>query len=228
MLKEITEILRDTSGLRGRQIAKKLGKDKKIVNSFLSKNHEGFIKDENSFWHLADDYEQIICLSDQTWVTADSFEEDFRESGCFFEGSASKLTIQFPAKCKILLIAGARIMALANQIVDLEKIICLDFSQCKATTRYLNRLGFFDHLDPRVEVLPKRPVNSRAQKYKGKSANLVEIAKIDLSNFDKSIPLKLTKAFTKHSGSEYHIAAFTIFSELIGNVKEHSLSLLSR
>lgn len=36
------------------------------------------------------------------------------------------------------------------------------------------------------------------------------------------MPKELTTAFTHHAGQEYYMAAFTVFSELIGNVEEHS------
>ncbi|WP_053113066.1 hypothetical protein [Marinobacter sp. CP1] len=54
------------------------------------------------------------------------------------------------------------------------------------------------------------------------SLNLVEIAAIDLNNFDYSLPKNLTKRFSHHAGDAYYQSAFTIFSELIGNVQEHS------
>lgn len=62
----------------------------------------------------------------------------------------------------------------------------------------------------------------RAKRYRGNNDNLVEIASINLDDFDDSIPVKLTKQFALHAGQEYYMAVFTIFSELIGNVRDHS------
>ena len=53
MQNKIEEILSITPGLRGRQIAKKLGLDKSDVNSYLSKQKEIFFKDENHFGLLS-------------------------------------------------------------------------------------------------------------------------------------------------------------------------------
>lgn len=231
VLKSITNILNKTPGLKGREIAKKLGLDKKTVNSFLSKNHDGLYQDENWNWHpieKADNSEHHrLVLKSEPWVTATSFEFDLQNTGCFFQSNAENFIIEFPKNCKVLLVAGARIIAIANQLADLNKNITLDFSDCPKTKYYLNRLGFFDHLDNRVSVLPKRPLHSRAKEYKGNSKNLVEIAKIDLTDFDETIPEQLTAAFVHHASEDYYMAAFTIFSELIGNVQEHSETKLS-
>ena len=222
MKDRITKILREMPGLTGKQISKKLGDvTKSEVNSFLYNNPEGFIQDDNWKWYLDEDVYSLEFRSN-SWINERYFEEDLANAGGMLETEHSKCVMRFPAKCKILLIAGARIVALANQAVYLGKDVELDFTKCPNTKHYLDRLGFFDHLLPSISVLPARPENSKAELYRGNSDALVEIASIDLDQFDYSLPEKLTKQFAKHAGQEYYGAAFTIFSELIGNVQEHS------
>ena len=76
MLKDITEILKRTPGLKGREIAKQLDLNKKTVNSFLSKNHEGLYQDKEWKWYLTDIKTHKLILNCNSWVTAESFESD--------------------------------------------------------------------------------------------------------------------------------------------------------
>lgn len=48
MLDDIRELLKDKPGLKGRQIAKNIGEERKAVNSFLSKNLDIFEKDDET------------------------------------------------------------------------------------------------------------------------------------------------------------------------------------
>lgn len=226
MLKDITKILNKIPGLKGREIAKRLGVEKKVVNSFLAKNHEGLYQDDNYGWYVIDAKIHKLSLNSEPWVTADSFEEDLQSAGCFFDSSADNFIIEFPKNCQILLIAGARIIATANQLAGIGKNITLDFKKSAKLKNYLNRLGFFDHLEPRVSVLPKKPADSKAKKFKGKSDSLVEIAQIDTSNLDNELPKRLTEKFVHNASQDYYMAAFTIFSELIDNVQQHSKTKL--
>lgn len=217
---EIKSILRKSPGLTGKQIARELGRaDKSDLNKFLYANSEG-LRQVNWKWYVVDEYE--LELPPQAWIGSDDFEERLSEVGCLLSSPAKQCVIRFPEKCKILLIAGARVIALANQAASFGKCMELDFSKCPSTKHYLDRLGFFDHLDSSVTVLPSRPTESKATHYRDNSENLVEIASIRLDKFDYSLPEKLTKRFAFHAGQEYYQAAFTIFAELIGNVQEHS------
>jgi len=220
MKEKIIKILENSPGLTGKQIAQKLGDIKKSeLNSFLYNNSDGLIQVDWK-WYLKEEY--VLELSSNSWVDEETFESDLCNAGCLLSSSSSKCVIRFPEKCSILLVAGARLIALANQAVRSGKEIVLDFGKCANTKHYLNRLGFFDHLNHAVSVLPFRPSKSKAIQYQGNSENLVEIASIDLDCFDYSLPEKLTKRFAHHAGQEYYQAAFTIFAELIGNVQEHS------
>ncbi|MBH2029320.1 MAG: hypothetical protein I8H74_02390 [Moraxellaceae bacterium] len=223
MKDRITSVLKVTSGLTGKEIAKILKDvDKSRVNSFLFHNPEGFIQDKVTHkWYL-DSKDYILEFSSNTWLDESRFEDDLVRAGCMLSSSSKKCIIRFPEKCQILLIAGARLISLINQAVYDGREVELDFKSCPNTLSYLDRLGFFDHLDPHISVLPSKPNDSKAKKYQGNSNSLVEIASIDLINFDYQLPQKLTTAFIFHAGEKYKMAAFTIFAELIGNVQEHS------
>lgn len=225
MKQKILKIVKSKPGLLGREIAKVLCVDKKEVNSLLARDSTGLYQDKETFrWYPLPSKKHILEFTSNSWICAELFEQGLSAAGCFFENDADEYVIIFPTNCQILLIAGARIIALANQCVHKGKKITLDFTLCGKTKNYLNRLGFFDHLLPAVSILPNRPADSRAKQYQGNSENLVEIAAIDPSNLDEAIPEALTNAFMQHAAKGYRTPIFTIFSELIGNVRDHSCS----
>lgn len=224
MKQKILKIVKSKPGLLGREIAKVLGMDKREVNSLLAKDNAGLYQDKDTYRWYPLTNQHVLELTSDSWICEESFESSLKEAGCFFENEADEYIIRFPNKCKILLIAGARIIALANQCAHDGKKITLDFEQCAATKTYLDRLGFFDHLSVAVNVLPDRPSESRAQRYSGNSEGLVEIASIDPQELDESIPKTLTNRFIQLTDIKYRTPIFTVFSELIGNVRDHSNS----
>ena len=221
MLGDIKAVLKVSPGLKGREIAKKLKKDRKVVNSFLAKNSEGLYQSDYK-WFVEETDTIEWSIDKCSWLACDSFEESYLDVGNILQSKESNIIINFPENCKILLIAAARIMALANQLHLKGKNVTLNFGGCPKATSYLNRLGFFDYVHNHIKILPARPKASKAKQYKGNSKNIVEIGDIDLQAFNDELPKELTTAFTHHAGEEYYMAAFTVFSELIGNVEEHS------
>src|SRR5262249_48027966 len=77
-----------------------------------------------------------------------------------------------------------------------------DFQQGEdGTMGYLNRMGFFDHLVPAVEVLPFRPSYSGAGLHRGGNSMLVQIARINKNDRDPDLrALRIRMAIQK---SEY-------------------------
>ena len=156
-IEKIKELLREFPGLTGKQIAKKLEyADKSALNSFLYSNLEGLKQ-----------VEYVLVLDADAWIDEDIFEANLSAAGCLLGASANRCRICFPENCRILLAAGARVIALSNQAAFLGKSIELDFSKCPSTKDFLDRLGFFDHLHPDVRVQPERPTESRAKRYRG-------------------------------------------------------------
>jgi hypothetical protein len=121
-----------------------------------------------------------------------------------------------------------RLLSLFNQLDYCTRRVILDFGcDDSQLLGYLNRIGFFDHLSPRVEVTPARPAISGATLHRGRNRGVVEIARINKNARDQSLPARLTRAIESACRNRYDLAelsgaAWTIFAELIGNVFDHS------
>lgn len=224
MRQKIEKILRQTPGLKARSIANLLGIDSKDVNALLYENTAVFVKDANFCWSLATLPEIRIELTEDSWVDCDSFEQALKNAGSPIDMDCSSVVFHIPKGCKILLDAAARLMALCNQLAWLRKTVTIDFSSCLTTLRYLNRMGFFDHLTNEVAVMPGRPKVSGATSYKGNNDKVVEFGAIDPIMPDETIPKQLKNSFVAHAGEKYSQPAFTVISELFGNVRDHSKS----
>lgn len=116
----------------------------------------------------------------------------------------------------------ARLLSLANQCAHQGREVELDFSAADSTFTYLDRAGFFDNLAPEVVVLPERPVESAAVRHRGNSDTLVEFGCVDPEIENDELINQLTEKFVARTASDYLTAAYTVFSELIKNVAEHS------
>jgi len=138
------------------------------------------------------------------------------------------IEFRFPAGSKVMIDAGLRLLSLFNQLDFSAHRVRLRFDEGEAGVMgYLNRMGFFDHLSPRVEVLPNRPEYSGADIYGGMNTGLVEIARINHEVRDEALPSRLTDALMRACGnrpdaSDLEGAAWTIFAELIDNIFSHS------
>lgn len=221
MQKTIENILKKTPGLKGKKIAKKVGMDRKSVNSFLHKKKDIFTQDKNYCWFLVRPKQQVLELNSH-WVNAESFEQSLMETGCLLDSDYDSALVIIPNGCKILLIAAARLLALLNQLVSIGKTVTIDLTDSADTKSFLNRDGFFDHLDTRINVIPKRPTVSAAKIFQGNSDTLVEFGAIDPRQINKELIVQLGSRFVQQSDPRYETAVLTVFSELIGNVVEHS------
>jgi len=83
-------------------------------------------------------------------------------------------------------------------------------------------MGFFDHLNDLVQVLPLRPEESRAKKYEGNNDAVVEFRSLLPNDRDERIPKILKECFIAQAGEKYSSAVFTVITELFGNVYDHS------
>jgi hypothetical protein len=125
-----------------------------------------------------------------------------------------------------------RILSLANQLAFTTRRVWLNFEEGEAGTMgYLNRMGFFDHLHPAVEVIPGRPAYSAAAVHRGANSMLVEIARINKDARDAELPSRLIEAISHACNNRSDVdelkgAAWTIFAELIDNVFAHSATQL--
>lgn len=175
---------------------------------------------------------QYVVRFPAQWVDASSFERAFRNSCGSNSGDMFGVTFEFPVGCKVMVDTAIRLLSLANQLAFTTQRVRLDFAEGETGTMgYLNRMGFFDHLRPDVEVLPARPAYSAAAIHRGGNQALVEIARINKDTRDEELPTRLTAALMRSCGrrpdaSELEGAAWTIFAELIDNTFVHSRTRL--
>lgn len=165
------------------------------------------------------------------WIDGGAFEEAVA-SATVGPHDAGLIHLTFPIGSKVMVDTGLRLLSLANQLDHCTRRVRLDFAEGEfGAMGYLNRMGFFDYLAPGVEVLPSRPRLSGSALHKGRSAKLVEIARVVGDGRDDPLPSRLTRVLTRACSQRGDIveldgAAFTIFAELIGNVSEHSQTRL--
>lgn len=219
---KIISLLRETPQLKARAIAKHLGVTKSEINPYLYSRQDLFVVDQDFCWSLIPQNVVRIQFANSTWVDCASFEQSLKEAGCLFGNPCQSFEFDIPANCKILLEAAARLLALCNQLAHINKRIKLDFSNCTSTLTYLDRMGFFEHLDDCVTVLPNRPSTSTAEIYRGNSDAVVEFGIIAPADPDENIPKQLKNSFVSYAGEKYTTAAFTVISELFSNVIDHS------
>jgi hypothetical protein len=223
MMQDIDRILFKDAPIKAKLIASKLGLSRKEVNSFLHGHPELYQQDSEYRWTFIKGEELTLPPG---WVTGDEFERIFQKAGNFLNTSSQNITITFSSQSKTMISCIARLLALGNQLVHMGKNVTMDFTRAEGTRSYLDRAGFFDHLDEKIVVLPERPEESAALKYKDQSDTLVEFGTIDTTTTNDDLIKQLTNKFVQQSSADYQVAAFTVFSELIGNVLEHSNSPL--
>ena len=222
MQEAIEKLLRSSPDLKGKEIAKKLGYTKKQINSFLYSNQDIFLRDDSFRWSLVPLPEIRIEFEENTWMDCNSFENSLLKSETLFNENNSNIYFVVPENCNILLDAAARFLSLCNQFSNGGSTVTIDFNDCKRTLSYFNRIGFIDHLDSNIVILPERPISSSAQQYRGNSVAVVEFGALNPHEVDKQLVNQLTNRFVQQSDSKFEAAAFTVFSELIDNVSEHS------
>ena len=166
------------------------------------------------------------------WINAGRFEAALRDSCGPHANGTKNVVFNFPVGCKIMVDGAIRLLSLANQLVSSKRQVTLNFEEGEAGTMgYLNRMGFFDHLDAEVEILPSRPAVSGAILHRGGNSMLVEIARINKKARDDELPTRLTDAISyacsgREDVDELKGAAWMIFAELIDNIFSHSATRL--
>lgn len=167
----------------------------------------------------------VVRFPEDVWVGGDKLEALLIEARSLIESSNGVRFIILP-DTKILIDAAVVFLSLLNQLAFNGKDIVLDFqAEDSAVMGYFNRMGFFDHLNSSVIVLPGRPLFSGAQIFKKSNKSIVEIAPINPNDYDDDLPTRLADAL-ETKNKKLGKASFTIFGELIDNVLEHSSTKL--
>ena len=224
MKQKIEQVLSATPGLKGRQIANKLNLDKKDVNSYLSKQDGFFFKDENHCWFIVQNDLFEIQLDGETWIDGLGLDRSIGKVGSPLESECSSIHFIVSKGCNIFLEAEARLLAYSNQLIHIGKRVVIDFNDCNETLRWFDRNGFFEMLHEDVVVKPNRPIFSSAELFKGNSEAVYEFGEVNPDDLDEDIPQRLKHSFVSHAGEKYSQPAFTVLSELFGNVRDHSES----
>lgn len=160
-----------------------------------------------------------ISFPEKVWIGGDRLEGILYGAKEVIHGNGSVCFEILPGS-KILIDAAVIFLSLVNQLSAAGKTVTIDFhDEDSEVMGYFNRMGFFDHVDSRVAILPARPSYSGAQLYSKSNKGLVEIVRID--DDDEELPGRLADAL-KTKNVKLGKAAFTIFGELIDNVLEHS------
>lgn len=115
--------------------------------------------------------------------------------GFIIDEAVTSVEFSFPTGCKIMVDGAIRLLSLVNQLAVSTRRVRLNFEAGEdGTMGYLNRMGFFDHLNQSVEVVPHRPHYSAAQVHRGGNQMLVEIQRISRGFRDPNLPVKLSDA----------------------------------
>jgi hypothetical protein len=227
MLNKITQVLKSKPGLKAIDIARELKTGRTQINQILYSNKDIFIcEDVTYLWFLAVDAEFILNMTAKgKWITQHNFEQELSKSGSPLDSLHGQVVIRITDEKYLLLCAAARILVLSNQLVDSGKKVTLDFTNNEQTLSYLHRACFFDRLDKKVKVLPKRPSLKVAKRLIGNNGGLVELLEIcDEDN----VPERLKYCFTEAYGSvetykrKYANKLFTLVAEMVSNVEDHS------
>jgi hypothetical protein len=226
MKKQIDRLLAASPRQMAKEIAKALGSTRAEVNSFLYKHPECYEHDAEFRWRLVDS-ERVTLTLPTGWMTGDGFEQILQQSGNVLMGPCRKVEVVFSSGCKTMIDCIAKLLAFVNQLAHRGKSVTVDFADSAPTKHYLNRAGFFDLLDRRIEVIPKRPSVSAARRHQGQSDTLFEFDAVDPGTSNEDLIEQLTNKFVLQSNADYYVAALTVFGELIGNVVEHSKTPLA-
>ncbi|WP_373998469.1 ATP-binding protein [Bdellovibrio bacteriovorus] len=224
MIEKVKKILKRAPNIKAKVIADKLKCTTKEINQILHYNPLHFIRDDTKFtWRLKESENLITIEFDPQWITCELFEDSLLDADLNVD-RATKVMFVLPKNCKFLIEATARLLALCNQLIRSKKKVVIDLSDNSSSLHYLNRAGFFDQLNKNVEIIPKRPTYSTAKGLKGSSDRVVEFGAVDPKESNTALINQLTNAFVSFANDSYDNAIFTIFAEMIKNVKEHSES----
>ncbi len=219
----IQNLLRKQSKLKAKKIASVLGFERKKVNALLHANSSAFIQNDDYEWSLVNGaLEVVFPVPEGRWLTSDGFEEVIKQYSGLWAQETTAIEMTFLGG-SFLLDSLGKLLALINQLVHQNKSVSLDFSACDQSFTYLCRIGFFELIDPHVVVAPNV---KDASCYYGQNSKVMEFGVIDPEEPDESIPLQLKQAFIEQAGKIHSNAAFTMISELFGNVRDHSKSLI--
>ncbi|MCG3766892.1 ATP-binding protein [Vibrio cincinnatiensis] len=217
----IQNLLRERPNLKAKKIASILGLERKKVNSFLHANSSSFIQNEDYEWSLSNKVLKVLFpVPARNWLTASGFEEVIKQYNGLWDEETTTIEMTFLGGSFLLHSLG-KLLALINQLRYAGKSVSLDFCACDKSFSYLCRVGFFELIDKGVVVTPN--IKDATCHY-GHNTKVMEFGVITPEEPDENIPVQLKQAFIEQAGKTHSNAAFTMISELFGNVRDHSKS----
>ena len=172
----------------------------------------------------------MTCLIEfpAKWITSNHFESTLSKAGEPLMGPDMDVHVRVPVDCYIMVDAGVRLLSYLNVLIHIGKAVTLEFEKGEdGTMGYLDRIAFFECLNSCVSVLPARPLLSRSQLFRGTNNLLVEFAKIRAGTRVDELPRRLLNSLL-NKVEDVKIKrllerpVFTMISELIENIYEHS------
>jgi hypothetical protein len=166
------------------------------------------------------------------WIGGAEFEQVLADRPDPRMSHDSNVAFVIQPDTKIRVDAAVRLLSFANQLQNGGRSVTLEFSSPDSRAlSYLGRMGFFELLNPRIQVSPHRPDGAAMQRYRGRNEALVEFARLRLGMRDDDLPGKLraaliSKVRNKQRRTDLGKTAFTLFGELIDNVYQHSSTTL--
>ncbi len=163
-----------------------------------------------------------------SWVDAWKFEAALMGCGDALGSLYHTIVIKVPSGCSLMIDVIIRLLSFCNQAVACTKRVRLEFGEASKAMGYLNRVGFFDHLAPSVDVTPPRPIFSGAATHRGSNRGLVEIERFSPGQpVEQNLVPRLVAAVTRGCSARSDVteigdAMFNIFGELVKNVFDHS------
>lgn len=162
------------------------------------------------------------------WVNASSLDDSLRVQTAIHGSGVLEVELVFPSGCKVMVDAGTRLLSLVNQAAHAAKRVRLVFEEgANGTMGYLQRMGFFEFLDPSVRVQPE-PVAQDISEHRQHRA-LIEFARIHPSRKDENLPKQLADrirrgagALTEDRAQKLEDVAWHVFAELIQNIHRHA------
>lgn len=224
MLEKVRDFVSQNPGLKARAVASRLGFERPSVNALLHAHKDIFQQDESSCWSLVPPAELRVefGVEGKTWLTAKDVEKLLSKAGSPLDSPCQRVAFSLKEGSRMMLDALARLLALSNQLAHAGKTVVLDFTDSRSTATYLDRLGFFDHLNNAIQVLPQRALRGRSQAFRGNNDGVVEFRSINPAQEESEIPRLLERSFVACADESYSVAVMTILSELYTNVLEHS------
>ncbi|MGC7405381.1 hypothetical protein ACPWR0_07495 [Pandoraea pneumonica] len=220
MLEKIHAFLAAKPKTKAKTIASALGINRAELNRLLHEHKDRFEQDEAFRWSNRRAARHIE-FGGRSWLTSANFDRAFSGVSPLLS-SDDAIVLVLKDDVKPMLAFIARLLALCNQLVAAGKHVTLNFEGSKKALSYLNRVGFFNVLDPAIEVLPQRPSGELSKTYQGNNDGVIELKLIDPAAPDETIPMLLRKSLVSCAGKSYSTLAFTVLAELFSNVVDHA------